>query len=232
MSKAKEKEAKTFLDEEIDLRESYSKAEHFIHDNRNRILLVVGVVALVLALFFGFNNIYLPGQEKSAQADMFVAQQYFKKDSFNLALNGDGNNPGFLQIIDDYSGMTNAANLSNYYAGICYLNLGKFDEAVKYLSKFSSDDPLIGAIAYGALGDAYSELGKMDKAIDNYEKAANTSKDEFSAPLNLMKAGLAMETQGNYKGAKGLYEEIKKSYPESQQGREIDKYIARAESKL
>lgn len=230
MSKAKK--TKTFLDEEIDLQESYSKAEHFIHDNRNRILMVLGAVGLVLALVIGFNSIYLPGQEKNAQADMFVAQQYFKKDSFNLALNGDGNYPGFLKIIDDNSGMTKAVNLAYYYAGICYLNMGKFDECIKYLSKFDGDDPVIASVAYGALGDAYSELGKMDKAIDYYKKAANVSKNEFSAPLNLMKAALALETQGNYKGAKGLYEEIKKSYPESQQGREIEKYLARAESKL
>jgi len=79
MSKANEKEAKTFLDSEIDLRESYSKAEHFIHDNRNRILLLVGVVALVLALFFGFNNVYLPGQEKKRPSRYVCGTAIFQK---------------------------------------------------------------------------------------------------------------------------------------------------------
>ncbi len=232
MSKAKQKEGKTFLDEEIDLKESYSKAEHFIHDNRNVLLGVLGVIALIVAIVVGFNSIYLPGQEKNAQADMFVAQQYFKKDSFNLALNGNGSYPGFLGIIDDYSGMTKAVKLAHYYAGVSYLNLGKFEDAVEHLSKFKSKDALLNATASGALGDAYSELGKMDKAIDAYKKAAKQSKDEFSAPFNLFKAGLALEAKSDFKSAKAVYEQIRTQYPESSQGREIEKYIARVEASL
>jgi len=230
MSKAKQNEAKTFLDEEIDLRESYSKAEHYIRDNRNLVLGVLGAIAVIIAVLVGFNSIYLPGQEKNAQEDMFVAQRYFKTDSFNLALNGNGSYPGFLGIIDDYSGMTKSVKLAHYYAGVCYLNLGVFEEAVKHLSKVSTKDPLLNATAAGALGDAYSETGNMNKAIDSYKKAAKLSKDEFSAPLNLFKAGLALETQGDFKNAKVIYEQIRSQYPESTQGREIDKYIARAEA--
>lgn len=232
MSKAKQAETKSFLDEEIDLRESYSKVEHFIHDNRNTVLAVIGGIALILAIFFGFRSVYLPSQERAAQAEMFVAQQYFKNDSLNLALNGDGSYPGFLGIISDYSGFTKSVKLAHYYAGIIYLNQSNFEDAIKHLSKFSGSDPVINATAYGALGDAYSETGKMDKAISYYKKAAAASNNEFTAPFNLLKAGMALEQQGDFKGAKSVYEQIKKDYAESQQGREIDKYIARAEANL
>ena len=51
-----------------------------------------------------------------------MAEIYFEKDSFNLALNGDLNSAGFIDIADDYSS-TKTGKLANYYAGICYLNL-------------------------------------------------------------------------------------------------------------
>ena len=220
------------LEQEIQLQESYGKAEKFIEDNSKLVLgIVVGIAVIILA-FLAFNNLYIPGQEKAAQEEMYAAEGYFKKDSFNLALNGDGNSSGFLEIIDSYSGMTSAAKLANYYAGISYLNLGDFDNAVTYLENFDGDDQVVSTMALGALGDAHSELGDMSSAIKYYKQAANNTDNEFTATTYWMRAGQAMELEGDNSGAKAAYETIKKEYPNSIAGQNIDKYIARVAAKL
>ena len=224
--------ANDFLDEELDLQEQYGKAEAFINDNRNMVLGVLGGALLIICGFLAFNSVYIPGQEADARSQMFVAEQYFAKDSFQLALNGNDNYPGFLDIIGDYSGMTQSANLAQYYAGICYLNLGDYESAISHLSKFSGGDEIVSSMALGAMGDAYSEQGNLDKGISYYKKAANNSKNEFTGAMYLMKAAAAYESKGEAKSAKSLYEQVKKNYPDSNQTRDIDKYIARAEANL
>jgi tetratricopeptide (TPR) repeat protein len=162
---------------------------------------------------------------------MFVAEQYFQRDSFNLALNGDGNYFGFLDIISDYK-MTKSSNLAKYYAGVCYLHLGDYEEAISYLKKFSTSDIMISSIKNGAIGDAYVELGEYKQAVSYYEKAANSNANEFSTPIYLNKAGQLLEDEGDFKKALDLYETIKADYPKSAEGRNIEKVIARAKLKM
>jgi tetratricopeptide (TPR) repeat protein len=119
---------------------------------------------------------------------MAGAQNYFQKDSFNLALNGDGNYSGFLDIIDDY-GRTKPGKLARYYAGISYLHLGKYKEAIEYLEDFKTDDPLLQPVKIGATGDAYAELGNKEKALKLYLEAADENKNTFTTPIYYLKAG-------------------------------------------
>ncbi len=202
--------------------------EHFFETYKNIITYVlIGIVVIVGGIFL-YKKAYIAPMEKEAQEQMFVAEQYFEKDSFNLALNGDGNNWGFLKIIDEYN-LTPTANLAHYYAGICYLRLGQYEQAIEQLKKFSSSDKLVKPIALGAIGDAYAELGKLDDAIKYYYKAAKTNKNDFTSPIYLMKAALLCETMNNYKEALEIYQTIKIKYPRSSDARLIDKYISRAE---
>ena len=224
---SKNRDQKTLLDEEIDLQQSYNKAEDFISDNRNMIGVIVAVIALGLIGFFWFTNIYLAGQESEAQEQMFVAEKSFKNGDFKKALEGDGNYPGFVEIIESYSGMTNAVNLAHYYAGISSLNTGDFQGAINYLSDFNGKDEVLSSMALGAIGDANMELGNKSAALSNYKSAANNSENGFSAPLFLMKAGNVLELNGDKAGAKALYERIKKEYGQSTQAQTIDKYIIR-----
>ena len=162
---------------------------------------------------------------------MFMAEKYFGDDSLNLALNGDGNYPGFLQIMDDYK-WTDAANLAHYYTGVIYLKQGKFEDAVDELKSFNGKDKMVTNMAYGAIGDAYSELSKMDEAIDYYKKAAYHFENELTTPMFLKKAGMLLESQKKTSEAKKVYEEVKSKYPNTVEGREMDKYIARVEAGL
>lgn len=204
----------------------FTKAENFFEQNKKALSIGGGVAAVALLALIAFYGFYLPGQEKAAQEQMFRAQQYFEQDSFRLALNGDGNYDGFLAIASEY-GFTKAANLSHYYAGISYLRIGEYDNAITHLKKFSpKGEPVVCAMAKGALGDAYSEKNEMDEAVSYYKKAAEETKNELITPYYLFKAGLALKVQGKKDDALKLFRQIKNEYPESTEGREIDKYIA------
>lgn len=208
-----------------------SRTEQYIEENQKSLMIIVGAIVVIIAAYFGYKKLYLAPLEDEAQKQIYVAQQYFEKDSFKTALNGDGNYPGFVTIADDY-GITKAGNLSDYYAGICYLRLGQFENAIKYLKKFDTKDKLLAPIALGAIGDAYSELGKNDDAVKFYLKAANLDDNEFIAPVYLLKAGQVYEEKADFENALKVYEKIQTDYPRTLEGRQIDKYITRAKIKL
>ena len=216
---------------DIDVQEAYSVTEEFINKNQQVITIITVGIALIIGGYFAFNQFYVKPQEARAQVDIFPAQRFFEQDSFRLALNGFGDNLGFLGIIDEY-GMTKTGNLANYYAGICYLRMSEFDSAIEYLKDFSSDDDVLGSMALGAIGDAYMELEEEDEGINYYVKAADNNKNEFSAPLFLFKAGLGMEKNGRLNDAKEMYKRIQNDYPESQEGRDIVRYLTRVEEKI
>ena len=170
-----------------------TKTEKFIEENQKILTIIIGAIVVVIGGYIAYKNFYMVPREKEAQSQMFAAQQYFEKDSFNLALKGDGNYLGFLYIADSY-GSTKAGNLANYYIGICYLKTGQFQKAIDYLEDFSSDDQYVGPIAKGAMGDCYMELGKTDKAIDCYVSAAKMQDTRLTSPGFYQKAGSAWES--------------------------------------
>lgn len=215
----------------VAVEEAFSKTEQFIEKNQKIIVIVVGVLVVVVLGYFGFKKFYLAPREAQAQSQMFMAEKYFEADSLNKALNGDGPNPGFLQIIDQY-GITKSANLAHYYAGIIYLKKGQFQEAVDQLKKFSADDQVVGPMAKGALADAYMELNQVEKAAGLYMEAATMKDNEFISPMLLTKAAWAYESIGKYDKARDAYLKLKEKYIRSSEAREVDKYIAKMDGLL
>lgn len=205
--------------------ETLSRTEHYLEENYKTMLIGLGVVVLLVGLIW-LGKLYFNKRNNEAQSQMFQAERYLELDSLKLALNGDGNYLGFLDIAKDYK-FTNSGNLAKYSAGICYLHLGNYKEAIEYLNKYSKKDKVIGSMALGATGDAYIELGDIDKGVSKYIEAADFAKNSFNTPLFLMKAGEIYELKGNYTEALKLYERIENEYPESTEGTTIDKYIAR-----
>ncbi len=214
-----------------ELESALTKTERFIEENQNTITYIVGAIVLVVVAYLGFNKFYLQPREQEAQSQMFMAENYFEKDSFNLAINGDGNYLGFLDIIDDY-GMTKSANLANYYTGISYLHLGEYEYALDYLNDFDTDDLLLGPIAEGAKGDAKLELGETEEALKHYRKAYSMTENELTTPVYMMKAANLLESMDELEDALSLYKKIQEKYPETAEGRNVEKYIARVEIKL
>jgi len=207
-----------------------TRTEHYIEENRKSLSIIAGAIVVAVLLYFAFNRFYMQPKEKNAQRQMYVAEQYFEKDSFNLALKGDGNYPGFLTIIDEF-GLTDASNLSHYYAGICYKNLGNYKDAIEHLRKFDSSDKIISSEALGAIGDCYADLGENDQAVKYYKKAANNNKNDFTTPLYLMRAGILLEEMNNFKDALKIYQRIEEEYNGTKEGHDIEKYIARVKIK-
>ncbi len=211
--------------------EALSKSEKFIEKNQKILTIIIGAAIVIVLGIFAFQKLYVAPREKAAQGQMFMAQKYFEQDSLNKALNGDANFPGFLDIIDDYS-MTKSANLAKYYAGIIYLKQGKFEDAITYLKKFSSDDEFVGPMAAGGTGDAYMELGEKDKAIEYYIKASKLQENDLTTPMYMMRAAFVYEDQGKYDKAVEQYEKIQKEHPKSSEARDIEKYIELAKAKV
>ena len=201
-------------------------AELYFEKNSKIITIVFGAAVVVALLLLAAHRFYSLPRETKGKEQMFVAEQYFEKDSFNLAINGDGNYPGFLDIIDDF-GSTKAGKLARYYTGISNLHLGKYQEAIDYLEDFKTDDLLLSPVALGATGDAYSELGNKEKAVKLYMEAAELNPNAFTSPVYYLKAGNLYEALGTKDKALAAYKVIKDKYAESNEGRSIDKYIAR-----
>ncbi|CAL2083665.1 tetratricopeptide repeat protein [Tenacibaculum sp. 190524A02b] len=222
--------AKTF--ESLD--EVANKSEEWIEKNSKPLFYgLVGVAALIL-VYLAYNKFIAEPSEVNASNELAYPRTFFDKaatstgqaaDSlYNLGLEGGEGKYGFVDIAKSFSG-TKAGNLANYYAGISYLKMKKYEEAIEYLSSFKSDDELLGPTALGAIGDAFADINQPEEALDYYQKAANQKDNEFTSPLFLFKAAqIAMELK-DYSKAENLFSTIKQKYPETDQGRDIEKYI-------
>lgn len=205
------------------------KMESFWQKNSKQILIAVGVIVIAIAGWYGYQSLVVAPKEDEAAGYIYKAEADFRKDSLTRALKGstETKSKGFLYVLNNYSG-TKAGNLAKYYAGICYLRTGDFNNAVKYLSDFSTDAKQIQMMAYGALGDAYGELNKNDEAVASYKKAAATfDADQLNASEYLFRAGLKLEIMGKTKEAVEVYKELKEKFPQTEKGYQADKYIYR-----
>jgi tetratricopeptide (TPR) repeat protein len=210
------------------LAEKLQGAESWMERHPRTVIGVLAAILLIVGGYFGYQY-YKDSREGEAQQEMFQAVYYFEADSLDLALNGDGNNLGFLAIIEDY-GITDAAKLANYYAGVAFLKQGKFQVARLYLEDFNSRDLLIQARAYGLIGDTYMEENNFEDAARYYDKAANYEPNKYFSPAYLMKAALAFEKNNQEDKALAAYEKIINEYYDSPEFQEARKFKARLET--
>lgn len=198
--------------------------EKFLEKNKKLLIYSFAAVLAIASIGFAYQYLYRNPLKEEAKAQTFVAEQNFRADSFDEALNGDGNSLGFADIINEYG---SAAPKSVYmYAGICELHLGNFDSAISYLRKYKTKDPIMQARAYANIGDAYAGLQNNKEALSFYKRAASHSDNIFAASY-MLKAGIMQEELGDIAGAIKTYEQLKIKYPQSAEGMEADKYIAR-----
>lgn len=211
--------------QESEIMQSVHTVEKFWHKNQKMILYVVGGLALVIGGWYAYQNFVVKPKEEEAQNAMFRAEEYFRMDSLKLALNGDKKDKGFLYIINNYGG-TSSGNLAKYYAGACYLRSGDFNSAVKYLGDFNTSAAQIQMMAYGMLGDAYSELKKDEEAVSSYKKAGTAfPKDESFSAEYLFRAAQKLSLMNKSEDALSLYKQIKENYPQTERGFQVDKYM-------
>lgn len=224
------KEQSVFDLENISVEETLGKAELFIRKNRNVLVgVVVGLLAVIGGLYY-YNKIYIPETILEANDASFQARNYLKQDSLDLALKGDGKNMGFLAIADEF-GSNPVGQRAHYYAATILMKQGKFQDAIEHLEAYTPGDILTQSLAMGLIGDCMVELNKKEDALAQYEKAANNNLNKLTTPLFLFKAGLLSEDLNKSDKAIELYKKIKEDYRDSDQGMDIDKFIARAEAK-
>lgn len=219
------------------LDETASKTEAWVEKNQKIIFGIVGAIALVTVSYLLYQKFVVEPKEDEGANAMFVAQQNFQKavdgdtakDSlFNLALKGSEGQFGFKDIADKFSG-TAAGNLANYYAGIAYLNTGKYAEAISSLEKFSSDDIMLSTLAVGAIGDAYSQKNDAKKALEYYIKASEMNVNELTTPRYLLKAAQLELAANNKTDALKHLTQIKEKYESAPEAQSVDALIGMAQ---
>lgn len=218
------------------LDETASKTEDWVAKNQKAIIGIVGAIALFTVGYVVYQKFIAEPKQDEAANEMFVAQQNFEKatngvasDSlYKLALNGSEGKFGFIKIADEYSG-TDAGNLANYYAGIAFLNTGKYAEAIDYLSKFKSEDMILSALAKGAIGDAHSQKNEQEDALSFYVKAAESNKNDFTTPRFLLKAGKTALALGKKEDALKYFTDIKDNYDATPEAASVDVLIGLAQ---
>ncbi len=207
--------------------EAVSKTDLFFKENRKTLLIILAVLVVAGAVFFCYHKFVYEVQRAEAQEQMYPAENNFRNMEYELALNGDGNVLGFSQIISDYG--KKAGKAVYFYAGVCELQLGNYEQAIKYLSSYTGKDPILKARATACIGDAYVGLEDYAAALGYFEKAAGTIDNMYAAGY-LLKAGAVCEKLGQNEKAIALYKKIKDQYPQSMEGYDIDKYISRLEA--
>ncbi|MGL5561970.1 MAG: tetratricopeptide repeat protein [Tannerellaceae bacterium] len=225
------KQGENIANKELEnVEEILNKSEQFIEKNQKFLIYGLLIITLAVSAFFGIRHTFLLPKEQKASAAIFQSELNFAKDSFSLALKGDGiTNLGFEGIIDQY-GSTNAGNLAKAYAGICYFKLGDNQKAIEVLKSFSSKDKMISPAITGLIGDCYVNMGNTKEGIDYFIKAAKEANNNTISPEYLKKAGRAYESLGEYNKAVEVYTSVKDNYPLSMDAADIDKYIARAQN--
>ena len=214
--------------EHLNVEDALTQSEAFLIKYKNAIIGGVVAVIIIVAGFIMYKNLYAEPREEKAQAALFKGQEYFEQDAYEQALNGDSIGfVGFLKVADDFSG-TKAANLAKAYAGICYAQLGKYEEAVKMLDSFNGKDQMVAPAILGAAGNCYAQLGQLDKAASTLMSAADKADNNTLSPIFLMQAGEILVKQGKYDDAVDAFTKIKDKYFQSYQAMDIDKYIEQA----
>ncbi len=215
------------------LDETASKSEQWIEKNSKVLFGALVAIVVVFLGYLGYNKYIVEPNELEASNELAFPRKYFDEaatagsgiDSLlTLGLEGADGRYGFLDIADSYSG-TNAGNLANYYAGVSYLQMKQYDKAIEYLSKFDSDDEMLGPVSLGAIGDAFADIDQQEDALEYYEKAANKKDNEFTTPLFLYKAGQTAMLLEKYDKAEEMFTRIKDNYSKSEQGRDVEKFI-------
>lgn len=210
-----------------------SKTQQWVEKNQKKILGIVAVISFVVIGVFAYSKLIVEPNESQAFNKIYFAQKKFDEamlvnnDSlYNIALNGDGYNMGMLDVIKEFSG-TDAANLAHYYSGMMYLKMNDYQNCIKYLSNFSSDDILLGSLAVGSIGDAFAELNQFDDAFSYYVKASE-SDNSYTAPIYLFKAGTVAMRLNKFNRAEEYFTVIKRDYSKSAEAKNIDAFISKA----
>ena len=226
---ANQKTDKKVANAEKEVGEIVSRSERFIENNKKNLTYGIIAVAALIAGIIAYSQFYVAPKNQQAAAAIFKGEHYFMRDSFNIALNGNGYDYDGFEYIIDHFGSTKSGNLAKAYAGICYYKLGDYGTAIKHLKSFKSDENYVSPAIIGLIGDCYVDAGSIKEGISYFEKASSKANNSFISPIYLKKAGIAYENLQEYDNAIKAYTAIKEKYATSMEAVDIEKYIIRAQ---
>ncbi|MBR3946598.1 MAG: tetratricopeptide repeat protein [Bacteroidales bacterium] len=212
-----------------------NRTENWFEKHQKLIIIIFAAIVVIALGIIAYIKFVQQPKNREAMTELYMAEFAFAEDNFELALNGiEGEYSGFAAIVEDY-GRTPSGNAARYYAGVCCMRLGQYEDAITYLEGFDSDDPMVGPMAVALIGDAHMELGDNEKAAKHYTQAAEKANNDYLSPLFLIKAGNTYELMGEYQKALDTYKRVQDDYYtvlERNDKTNIEKYIKRAEMHL
>ncbi len=222
------------------LDEGANKAEEWFEKNQKLVIGVIIGILVVALLYLGYNRFIAEPARQEAANELVGAQESFTtalestntavKDSlYMVALNGKNGKYGLLDVADNYGG-TPSGNLAHYYAGMSYLEMKDYQNAISHLQDFSSDDQILAPLAKGAIGDAFMQLDQAEEALGYYETAASMSVNDFTTPRFLFKAGITAIELGKMDLAVDHLTRVKEEYATSDYASQVDLYLGRAQA--
>ncbi|MFA7600362.1 MAG: tetratricopeptide repeat protein [Bacteroidales bacterium] len=226
MSTRKNKKERTII--QVDT--LIERIEKFYETYKKQINIISTVTLVIIAAIVLFFVWYMPKQQLKAEVAIYKAEQYFAADSLTLALNGDGMYEGLLDVIDNY-GLTKTAKRARFMAGISYLKIGDFDNAIRYLKKVKSKDKFISVQSLASIGDAYVEKNDFKNGLKYYKKAIKKNPNELITPIYILRAAQLCEMDNQWEEAASLYERIQKEYPNSNEAADIEKRLEYVKAK-
>lgn len=214
-------------EKDLDIGELYTKSELFFEKNKTPLTIGVVAVLVIVGGLFGYRKFVQEPKAKEAQEMIWKAQYYFEIDSLNLALNGDGNFPGFTQVADEF-GSTPTGNLAKFYIAVINHEKGELETALAYYKEADLGDDVLRVMATGNQGDVLVDLGRQEEAASQFMKAANLVNSDYTTPMFLMKAGVVYQQQNDWKNAAKCFDRVANDFPRSPDANTAKKYAARA----
>lgn len=203
----------------------YYKAYDFFLENKNRLGMYAGGLAVVvLAIYFYLNNKASNNEQAGIKLSRVIG--IYDAGSYLEAIEGkQGTNiVGLKKIVSDYGSTENGENAKIYLAN-SYLMLGKVEEAFTYYEDYGGKNEIFKATALAGEAGYYAYKNNYEKAAEYYLSASRVSKSNVLNPDYMLKAAINFIEAGKKEDAKDLLETIRKDYQTSTAFRDVDRYL-------
>lgn len=206
--------------------EIYYKSQNFFEENKNKVFIYAGALAVVIIAVILFLN-YRSSKNEEAGTQLAKVMDSYDMGSYLEAIEGkQGTNfLGLKKIVQDY-GSTENGETAKIFLANCYAGLGKPDEALKYYEDYSGSIDLYQAAALAGQASIIASKNDYGKAADLYLKASRVSKSNILNADYIFQAAINFIESGDKDQAKNLLQTIKDEYKTAAVNAQVDRYLS------
>jgi tetratricopeptide (TPR) repeat protein len=205
---------------------SFYKSQEFIEDNKQKLIFIVGGIAVILLAVTWYYN---KKAEDNLVADIKLNQiiPAFEQGQYQKAIDGEPGTQldGLQSIVDNY-GSTEQGELAKIYLAKSYYWLNNIELALEYFESYSGNSKLHQSTAFAGIAACHESMADFKKAAENYKKAADINSLSTQSADYLLNAGINYLKSGDDESAKKVLEKIKDDYSTTMAAREVDKYLS------